>query len=136
MRIGADHVIAHLHAAGGGALVLAGLSGCRAGRGRGLLRLGKTEQVRRDGIGDDEPRGDHQKRGVQQVGVAEGARRQGKGQEEGRAGDAGEGAQVSLRGGGEALEGTRRGGGGRQGQERGDGEGGEGVGQALSQMAY
>lgn len=109
-------------------LVLAGLPGGRAGRGRGLLRLGEGEQVRRDGVGDDEPRGGHQHRGVQQVGMAEGARRQDEGQEEGRAGDAGEGAQVGPRGGGEALEGTRRGGRGRQGQEGGDGEGRESVG--------
>lgn len=127
--VGPDHVVAHLHAAGGGPVLPAGLLLLPLGRGRGRGRgRGPGEQVRRDEVGHGEAGQGDQRRGVQQVGVAGGPGGQGEGEEEGGARDAGEGPQVRPRRGGQGLEGIRGRAGGREGEEGWDGEGREGVG--------
>lgn len=131
--VGADHVVAHLHPAGGGPVLPAGGRMLPLGRGRGRgrrgLRLG--EQVRRDEVGHGEAGQGNQRGRVQQVGMADGPGGQGEGEEEGGARDAGEGSQVRPRRGGQGSEGLRGCARGRKGEEGWDGEGRECVGEAL-----
>jgi hypothetical protein len=78
---------------------------------------------------------DDERRGVEQVGVAERARGEGVGEDEGGGGDGGERAEVARRGRAEGVEGAGGGAGRGQGQERGDGQGGERVGETLENQS-
>lgn len=127
VHVGADDVVARLHAAGGGPVLPAGRRWLLLSLGRrGLVGLGV--QVRGDEVGDGQA-GERDQRGrVQEVGVAGGPGGQGEGEEEGGARDAREGPEVRPRGGGQGAEGIRGCAGGWEGEEGRDCEGGEGVG--------
>lgn len=85
--------------------------------------MGVSEQVRGDEVRHAEAGDGDERGGVQQVGVASVPGGQGVGEEERGARDAGEGAQVCPRGGGERPECLGGGAGGGQGEECWDGEG-------------
>lgn len=113
----AEDLVAGLHPAGGRLL----LGGPLAGGGGGGLG-----QEARGGGGED-----GEQRGVEQVRVARGARGEDEGEEEWRRGERGEGAERAGEGVGERGDGLRGRGRGREAQERGEGDGRDGVRDAL-----